>query len=74
MSSMKRIVGSIILNKCYGKEWILSEYFVDLVRISTYCLGEDDNEDVSKLIDAMVEEKGNLQAVENLCMNLIEVH
>ena len=31
VTSMKRIVGRIILNKCSGKEWLLSEAIVDLV-------------------------------------------
>ena len=34
---MKRIVVSIVLNQCSGKEWLLSETIVDLVRIYIYC-------------------------------------
>ena len=33
MTSMKRIIGSIILNQCYGKEWLLSEAIVYLFQI-----------------------------------------
>ena len=59
MTSMKRIVASIILNQCSGMEWILSEAIVDLVFIYTYCSGGDASEDLSKHLDAMLEEKGN---------------
>ena len=38
---MKRIVGIIVLNQCSGKEWLLSEAIVDLVRIYNYCSGGD---------------------------------
>ena len=41
---MKRIVGSILLNQCYGKEWILSEAIVYLVHIYTYLSGDDADE------------------------------
>ena len=40
MTSMKRIVVSIVLNQCSGKEWLLSEAIVGLVRIYNYCSGE----------------------------------
>ena len=36
VTSMNHIVGSIVLNQCYGKEWLLSDAIVDLVRIYTY--------------------------------------
>ena len=52
---MKHIVGSIILNQCYGMEWLLSEAIVDLVQIYTYCSDENTDEDVSKHFDTMVE-------------------
>ena len=71
---MECIFDSIILNKCYGKECLLSEAIVDLVRIYTYFLCDNSNEDVSKHLDAMVEEIGNSQAVDNLRRNLLEVH
>ena len=74
VSSMKRIVGSIIQNQCSGKEWLLSEAIVDLICIYTYCSGDDADYDVSKYLDAMEEERGNSPDVENLCSNLIEVH
>ena len=45
-----------------------------LVRIYTYFPGDDDDVDLSKHLDAMVEERGNSQAVYNLRMNLLEVH
>ena len=35
VTSMKRIVGIIVLNQCSGKEWLLSEAIVDVVRIYT---------------------------------------
>ena len=35
VTSMKRIIGSIFLKQCSGKEWLLSEAIVDLVRIYT---------------------------------------
>ena len=57
LTSMKRIVGSIVLNQCSGKEWLLSEAIVDLVWIYTYCLGDDADDDVSKHLDTMVEER-----------------
>ena len=55
VTSMKRI----ILNQCSGKEWILSEAFVDLVWIYTYCSGDDAADDVSKHLDKILEERGN---------------
>ena len=55
MTSMNLIVGSIILNQCSCKEWLLSEAIVDLVRIYTYCSGDDANEGVYKHLDAMVQ-------------------
>ena len=70
VASMKRIVGSIVLNQCFIKEWLLSDVILDLVCIYTYCSGDDANEDVYKHLDAMVEEKGYLQAAENLHRNL----
>ena len=59
MTSVKRIVVIIILKQCSGKEWLLSEAIVDLVRIYTYCSGDDFNEHLYKLFDVMVEERGN---------------
>ena len=55
LTSMKRIIGRIMLNQCSGKEWILSEAIVDLVWTYTYCSGDYVNEDVSKHLDTMVE-------------------
>ena len=69
---MKCVVGSIVLNQCYGKEWLLSEAIVDLVRLYTYCSGDSVNEDVPKHPDAMVEERSDLQASDKLCSNLPE--
>ena len=55
VTSMKRIVVSTALNQCSGKECLLSEVIVDLVRIYTYCSGEDDDDDdVSNHLDTMV--------------------
>ena len=72
---MKRIVGSIFLNNCSGKEWILSEAILDLVWIYTCCSGDDDDDDdVSKHLDTMAEERGNSPDAENLRSNLLEVH
>ena len=45
-----------------------------LVRIYTYCSGDDANDDVSKHLDTMVEETGNSQDAVNLLSNLLEVH
>ena len=73
VTSMKRIVGSIVLNQCSGKEWILSEAIVDLVRVYNYCSGED-VDDVTKHLDTMVEERGKLPDAENLRSNLLGVH
>ena len=73
VTSMKRIVGSIVLNQCSGKEWILSDAIVDLVRVYNYCSGED-VDDVTKHLDTMVEERGNSPDAENLRSNLLEVH
>ena len=44
------------------------------VRIYTYCSGDDADEDVSKHLDKMVEERGNSQDAENLHSDLLEVH
>ena len=73
VTSTKRIVGSIVLNQCYGKEWLLSEAIVYLVRIYNYCSG-DNVDDVTKHLDTMVEERGNSPEAENLHSNLLEVH
>ena len=74
MTGTKCIVGSIVLNQCSGKEWILSEAIVDLVRIYTYCSGDNADNYVQKHLDSMVEERGNSPDAENLCSNLLEVH
>ena len=55
VTSMKRIVGSIVLHQCSGKEWLLSEATVDLVRIYNYCSGDNTDDYVSKHPDTMVE-------------------
>ena len=47
---------------------------MDLVQIYTYCSGGDADDDVSKHLDTMVEERGNLPDAENLRSNLLEVH
>ena len=47
---------------------------MDMVHIYTYFSGDYANEDVSKHLDAIVEERGNLQAVDNLRKNLPKVH
>ena len=54
VTRMKCIFGSIIINQCYGKEWLLSEVIVYLVRIYTYFSCDDAEKDVSKHLDAMV--------------------
>ena len=54
VTSMKRIVGRIFLNQCSGKEWLLSEATMNLVRIYTYCSGDNADDDVSKRLDTMV--------------------
>ena len=74
VTSMKWIVGSIFLDKCSSKKWLLSEAIVYLVRIYTYCWGENTDDDVSKHLGIIVEERGNLPDVENLQSNLLEVH
>ena len=47
---------------------------MDLVHIYTYCSGDNVDEYVYKRIGAMVEERGNSQAAENLNRNLLEAH
>ena len=74
VTSTKRIVGSIVLNQCSGKKWLLSEAIVDMVWMYTYCSGDDADYDVSKYLDTMVEERGNLTDADNLRSNLLEVH
>ena len=74
VTSMKRVVGRIFLNQCSGKEWLLSEAIMDLVHIFTYCSSDDADDDVSKHLDTMVEERGNSPDAENLRSNLLEVH
>ena len=44
LTSMKRIIGRIILNQYSGKEWLFSVAIVDLVWTYTYCSGDDVNE------------------------------
>ena len=74
VNSMKRIVGIIVLNQCSVKEWLLSEAIVDLVRIYACWSGDDAGDDMSKQLDAMVEERGISTDAENLRINLLEVH
>ena len=45
-----------------------------LVRIYNYCSGDDADDNVSKHLDTMVEERGNSPDAENLRSNLLEVH
>ena len=59
VTRMKHIVVSIMFNQCSSKEWLLSETIVDLVWICTYCSGDDADEDLSKYLDSMVEERGH---------------
>ena len=73
-TNMNFIIGSIILNQCSGKGWLLSEVIVDLVRIYTYWLVEDADEGVSKNPDTMVEYICNSQSAEKLLRNLIKVY
>ena len=73
VTSMKHIVGSIFLNQCFVKEWLLSKAIVYLFWIYNYCSGYD-ADDVTKHIDTMMEERGKSPDVENLCSNLLEVH
>ena len=54
ITGMKRIVGSIVLNQCSGKECLLSEAIVDLVWIYNYFSGDDADDDVTKNLDTMV--------------------
>ena len=74
MTSTNHIVGSIILDQCSGEEWLLSETIADLVQIYTYYSGDNSNEDVSKHLDKIAEERCNWQDAENLRRNLLEVH
>ena len=55
-------------------EWLLSEAIVDLVRIYTYCSGDDADYDVSKYLFTMAEERGNFPDADNLRSNLLEVY
>ena len=74
VTRMKRIVDSIVINQCSGKEWLLSEEIVDLVWIYNYCSGDEADNDVTKHLHAMVEERGNSPDADNLRSNLLEVH
>ena len=47
---------------------------MDLVRIYTYCSGDDPDDDVSKNLDKMVEKIGNSPDADNLRSNFLEVH
>ena len=47
---------------------------MDLVRIYNYCSGDDADDDVTKHLDTMVEERGNSPDAENLRSNLLKVH
>ena len=42
-------------------------------RIYIYCSGDDADDDVSKHLDILVEERGNYPDAENLCSDLLEV-
>ena len=46
---------------------------MDLVQIYIYCSGDDANDDVSKQLDTMVEDRGKLTDAYNLRSNLLEV-
>ena len=60
---MKRIVGRNFLSQCSSKEWILSEAIVDLVQSYNYCPGDNTDDDVTKHLDTMVEERVNLTII-----------
>ena len=47
---------------------------MDLVRVYNYCSGDNADDDVSKHLDIMVEERGNSPDAENLSRNLLELH
>ena len=47
---------------------------MDLVWIYTYCSGDDTDDDVSKHLDTMVEERGNFPDADNMRSNLLGVH
>ena len=47
---------------------------MDMVQIYTYCSSDDADDDVSKHLDTMVEERGNSPDTKNLHSNLLEVH
>ena len=74
VTTMKRTIGSIFINKCSSMEGLLLEAIVDLVQIYNYWSGEDADDDLSKQFDGMVEERGNSTDSENLRSNLLEVH
>ena len=74
VTSMKRIIVSIIINQFYGKEWLLSEAILDLVRIYNYFSGDDADDDVTKHLNTMVKERDISPDTEKMCSNLLEVH
>ena len=47
---------------------------MDLVQIYTYCSGGGFDDDASKYVDTMVEERGNSPDAENLHTNLLVAH
>ena len=47
---------------------------MDLVPIYTFFSGDDADDDVSKHLDTMVEDRCNSPDAENLRINLLEVH
>ena len=44
---------------------------MDMVRIYTYCSGDNSDDDVSKHPDTMLEDRGNSPDVDNLRSNLL---
>ena len=74
VTTMRRIVGSIVKNHYSGGNWLISEAIVDTVRLYIYCYGGKFGDFLNMELDQMVEEKDGLGEDIHLRKNLEETH
>ena len=74
VTTMRRIVGSIINNQASGGKWLLSEAILDTVRVYIYCYVGEVNEVMKVELYRMVEEQDGLGEEINLSRNLEKTH
>ena len=74
MTTMLRIVGSIVKNQYSGGNWLILEGIFDTVRIYIYCYGGKLDDFLKMELEQMVEEKDGLVEDRHMRKNLEEAH